>query len=116
MIEPTDGCPDCGTIDSRHAEDCEYLTRQARAAAEDAAVIAEEAAAQEAHPYPHRAWCGYCNKTIEKAAADSYWFSATPLGRDLECRDAPLVEGELPGPHEPVKVLSVNGPVPDGAR
>lgn len=54
MYDPTDGCPDCGTLDSHHAEDCEHLARQARAAAEDAAAIAEDASPLAAEIDRHR--------------------------------------------------------------
>lgn len=36
MYDPTDGCPDCGTLDSHHAEDCGHLQRQAEGDASDA--------------------------------------------------------------------------------
>jgi hypothetical protein len=26
MIDPTDGCPDCGTVDRTHAVDCDHVS------------------------------------------------------------------------------------------
>lgn len=28
MYDPTDGCPECGTVTSTHTDDCGYLARQ----------------------------------------------------------------------------------------
>lgn len=110
MYDPTDGCPECGTVSATHAEDCDYLNRPAEFE-DEGDVVAEAAEQPQPHPFPWRAMCLHCNQTISKDSADRPWELHTLHGRDAQCEGAPLIDGDLIGYHEPRVALSINGPV-----